>query len=79
MLFLSLFLIFNGVNKEILLHVNEMLGCFHFVYAQSCTSLHIINELRCCKLDDVHIFETQGIVDRVTQLKIFISLFCTVA
>ena len=26
-----------------------------------------------------HIFETQGIVDRVTQLKIFISLFRTVA
>ena len=32
-----------------------------------------------CKLDDAHIFESQGIVDRVTQLKRFISLICTVA
>ena len=73
---LSLILFFCRWKQGDFLHVKEMLGYIYLVYEQSCTYLH--KWITWYKLDDVHIFGNQGIVDRDTQLKIFVSLFRTV-
>ena len=63
------FFCFHRCKQGDFLHIKGMLGCFHFEYAQSYTSLHITNKLN----------GNPSIVVRVTQLKIFNSLFYTIA
>ena len=76
-LFLSLFLLFlpEKIGRLFTCQGNVRLNPFSI-----CAKLHIFAYNKWttrCKLDEVHIFETQSIVDRVAQSKIFIFL-CTI-
>ena len=61
---ISFFVSFEFTDRK----QEQMLDFIHLLYAYPCTLLYIINVAR--------IFETKGIVFRVTQLKIFIFPCC---